>query len=78
MTTFFDMRQTGSDDTFVELEVHTNDAGSLVISLTRTMPEIVSGILEPEIVIVLGLSDAKKLRAALDETINRTITALAE
>jgi hypothetical protein len=70
MTTFFDMRRQGPGGSFLEVEVHTIDAGSLVISLTRTMPEIVKGLLEPEVVLVLGLYEAKNLRDALDKTIN--------
>ena len=77
MATFFDLRQAGHDDTKVKLEVYTNDEGNLVINLNHGMSDK-RDKRQPEMFLVLGLLEAKQLRAALDETINYTITALAE
>jgi len=74
MATFFDMRQAGSDDTKVKLEVYTNEEGNLVINLNDG---IEGNKREPEMFLVLGLLEAKQLRTALDETINYTMTELA-
>jgi len=65
MATFFDFRQAGSDDTKVKLEVYTNDEGNLVINFN----DGISGKRnerQPEMFLVLGLLEAKQLRAALD------------
>jgi hypothetical protein len=77
MATFWDLRQAGSDNTNVKLEVSTNDEGNLVINFNDGMSDGRKGR-KPEMFLVLGLLEAKQLRAALDETINHTITALAE
>jgi len=73
MATFFDLRQAGHDDTTVKLEVYTNDEGNLVISFN----DGISDKRKPEMFLILGLLEAKQLRAALDETINHAIAELA-
>jgi hypothetical protein len=77
MATFFDMRQAGDDEAKVKLEVYTNKDGNVVINLNDGKPNG-RDEREPEMFLLLGLLEAKQLRAALDETIKEAITAIAE
>jgi hypothetical protein len=76
MANFSDLRQAGSDETKVKLEVYLDKDGSVVIHMNDCLDEEIDP--PPQMFLTLTLFEAKRLRGQLLETINQGVAALGE